>query len=173
MFNSNEIEGKEILEKLKDVQLFKMYADNNDIMDKISRLCTKKKFKKGTIVIQEGDAGDELYIMLKGEIEIAKETMQKEKFTVVLLNSDMTGIYVGELALIDRDKRSASVIAKTDCDFLVIKRDRFIEFGNENPEIGLNITRAIASQLSTRLRKTNNDVITLFSALVDEVAAEE
>lgn len=52
---------------------------------------------------------------------------------------------------------------------MVLKRNRFIQFGDENPEIGLNITRAIAQELSLKLRKTGTDVITLFSALVEEI----
>ena len=160
-----------IIKKLKEVHFFKMYADHEEIINKIAEMCAVKKFKKESTIIAEGDPGDELYIMLTGEIEIVKETLQKEKYPVVTLNADMGGIYVGEIALLDNDKRSATVIAKTDCECLVIKRDGFIKFGDDNPEIGLIITRAIAQQLSTKIRKTNLDVITLFSALVDEIAA--
>ncbi len=160
-----------IIKRLKEVHFFKMYADNDEIINKIAGLCAVKKFRKGSVIIREGDAGDELYIMLTGEIEIVKETLQKEKYTVLTLSANMGGIYVGEFALLDNDKRSATVIAKTNCDCLVIKRDRFLKFGDENPQIGLNITRAIAQQLSKRIRKTNLDVLTLFSALVDEISA--
>ncbi|MCU0822345.1 MAG: cyclic nucleotide-binding domain-containing protein [Spirochaetes bacterium] len=162
-----------ILKQIKEVHFFKMYADSEDIINKIAKMCTVKKFKKGSSIIKEGEPGDELYIMLTGEIEIVKETLQKEKYTVVSLKANTGGIYVGEFALLDNDKRSATVIAKTDCECLELKRDRFIKFGDDNPEIGLNITRAIAQQLSTRIRKTNMDVITLFSALVDEISTGE
>jgi hypothetical protein len=47
-----------------------------------------------------------------------------------------------------------------------------MRFGNENPDLGLKITRVIAQKLAERLRKSNKDIITLFSALVDEVADE-
>ena len=133
----------------------------------------KKRFKKGATIIKEGDYGDELFIFLTGKIEIAKQTLQNEPYTIITLNADRGGIYVGEFALIDNDKRSATVIAETDCECLVIKRDKFIRFGNKNPEVGLNVTRAIARQLSVMLRKTNTDVITLFSALVEEIASSE
>lgn len=174
MPQSNEIiNSNETIERLKEVQFFKMYAENDEIIKRIALMCSKKMFKKGSTIIHENDYGDELFILLKGKIDIVKETMQKETYTVTTLNAEMGGIYVGELALIDNDKRSASVIAKTDCDCLVIKRQNFIKFGDENPDIGLNITRSIASQLSSKLRKTNSDVITLFSALVEEIASEE
>jgi len=159
----------EILTKLKEVRFFKMYSDNDTVIEKIAGLCTVKKFNKGISIIKEKDYGDEFFIFLRGEIEIVKKTMQGEHYTLSTLDSNASGICVGEFALIDNDRRSATVIAKTACKCLVIKRERFVKFGNENPEIGLNITREIARQLSAMLRKTNSDVITLFSALVEEI----
>ena len=164
-----DISENEIYRKLKEVQFFKIYADYHNVIEKIAGLCSKKKFKKGASIIKEGDYGDELFIFLSGEIEIVKVTLQGEHYTLSTMDSETGGIYVGEFALIDNDKRSATVIAKTECECLVIKRERFIRFGDENPEIGLNITREIAKQLSVMQRKTNADVITLFSALVEEI----
>jgi CRP-like cAMP-binding protein len=169
--SSNSILNDEvILKRLKEVSFFQMYADNDDVISKIAQICTKKIFKKGNYLIKEGDYGDTLYIILSGEIEILKKTLQNEKYTVTSLYAEMGGLSVGELALIDNDQRSATVYATTDCECLVITRNDFIKFGDENPKIGLNITRVIASQLSSKLRKSTSDVITLFSALVEEIS---
>ncbi len=164
---------RQILEKLKEVSYFSTYADNTEVISQIADLCSVRHFKSGKTIIREGEHGDELFIILNGEIDIVKRTLQDEEYTVTTLSSEMGGINVGELALIDNDQRSATVIAKTDCECLVITRRDFIKFGDEHPQIGLTITRAIASQLSTRLRKTNSDVITLFSALVEEISEED
>lgn len=51
----------------------------------------------------------------------------------------------------------------------MIERDRFLQFGDGNPAAGLSVTRRIASNLASRLRRANDDVITLFAALVHEV----
>lgn len=146
-----------------------MYSKDDAVIRKIYDLCTRKKIKKNTAIIKEGEYGDELYIFLSGKIEIVKETLQNEPYTITTLDSDSGGVYVGEFALIDNDKRSATVIAKTECESLVIKREKFLRFGDKYPEIGINVTRAIAKQLSVMLRKTNADIITLFSALVEEI----
>jgi len=172
MYKNNIASDENILKKLKEVDIFEMYADNEDVIKKITGICSTKNFKKGKTIIEEGKFGDELFIILSGEIDIIKKTLQDEKYTVTSLNSDMGGIYVGELALIDNDKRSASVFARSDCQCLVINRKDFIKFGDENPHIGITITRVIAGQISSRLRKANADVITLFSALVDEISEE-
>ena len=159
-------------EKLKEVDLFSMFAKNEMVIKKIADICTTKSFKQGRTIIKEGDLGDELFIILEGEIDILKKTLQDEAYTVTTLSSEMGGIYVGELALIDKDTRSATVLAKSDCQCLVMKRRDFLIFGDKNPQVGLAITRAIAGEISARLRKSNADVITLFSALVDEISAE-
>jgi CRP/FNR family transcriptional regulator, cyclic AMP receptor protein len=169
MLQHKKYTDSEVFRKIKEVEFFKTYRNDDKVIKKITDLCTVKKFKKGSFIIEEGDYGDELYIFLHGKIEIVKVTLQGEHYTLSTLDSDMGGVSVGEFALIDNDKRSASVFAKTDCQCLVIKREKFIEFGNENPQVGLNITRELAKQLSLMLRKTNSDVITLFSALVEEI----
>lgn len=160
----------EIAHTLKKVSFLRMFADDDDIIKMISMICRKRRFARGKLIIREGEYGDELYIVLSGKIEIVKKTMQNEKYTVTTLDAVLGGVYVGELALIDNDMRSATVIAKTDCICLAISRKDFIAFGNANPEIGLAITREIARQICVKLRKATSDIITLFSALVEEIA---
>ncbi|HOO70884.1 MAG TPA: cyclic nucleotide-binding domain-containing protein [Spirochaetota bacterium] len=165
--------NQEIINKLKEVEIFRVFARNDKVIGKIAKLCKLKTFKKGQVIIEEGEFGDELFIFLNGTIDILKKTLQNEKYTVTTLDADKKSIHVGELALIDNDRRSATVIAQSDCRCLVMKRDAFIAFGNENPDIGLVVTRVIASQISMMLRKATSDVITLFSALVEEISETE
>lgn len=167
------ITEEDILRTLGSVSFFSMFADRTDVLRKILALSRRRSFQKGKYIIREGESGDALIIILHGAIDIIKNTLQNEAYTVTNLDAAEGGINVGEMALIDNDRRSASVLARTDCECLEIDRDDFLKFGDENPEIGLAITRAIARQLSASLRKSNTDVITLFSALVEEIAAAQ
>lgn len=162
--------NQDFISILKNVSFFQAFRKDTEMLSKISLLCKKKFVKKGKAIISEGESGDKLYIIASGDIDIIKKTLQKEEYTVTTLSSSTCSVYVGELALIDNDRRSATVLAKTDCHCLVIDRDDFIKFGNENPRAGLEITRIIARQLSQNLRKSNQDVITIFSALVEEIS---
>lgn len=164
-----ESSNEKIIGQIKAVSFFKMFANQPDVLNKIIDICTPKNFSKGKKIIKEDEFGDTIYIILKGEIKITKKTLQRDEYTVTTLNADMGGVYVGELALIDKDTRSATVIAKTDCECLEINRQNFLRFGDENPRLGLEITRAIARLISSKLRKANTDVVTLFSALVEEL----
>lgn len=158
-----------ISEKLKSVSFFLKIADDKNVVEKIASMCRPASFKKGKRIISEGNFGQELFIVMEGEVDIIKNTLQNEEYTVATISADNGSIAVGEQGLIDNDRRSASVVARTDCSCVVIYREDFIKFGDENPKAGLLITREIAKKISSNLRKANSDVITLFSALVHEI----
>ncbi|MEJ2363221.1 MAG: cyclic nucleotide-binding domain-containing protein [Deltaproteobacteria bacterium] len=109
------------------------------------------------------------YILYQGSVKVQKRTLDHELYTIVSL-TDREDAFFGELALLDREVRSASVTAATDCEFLVINREDFNRLGEEDPWLGLLVTRAIGKELSKRLRKANKDMIVLFQALVEQVA---
>jgi CRP/FNR family cyclic AMP-dependent transcriptional regulator len=101
-------------------------------------------------------------------VRIMKKTLQDEDYTVVILHDHMH-IYFGEIALVDNDKRSATVIAETDCELIKLTRKDFLAMAEADPLLGYRIISQIARKISGSLRKMNSDVITLFEALVTEV----
>ncbi len=158
----------ENLARLSNIVLFKDFKDNIEVLKKIEGLFTEMKVKKGEVIIKEGDEGDELYIIKSGAVRILKNTLQNEAYTVVNLNVDQN-VFFGEIGLLLNDKRSATVTAEVDSTFMVTNRRKFLTFGEKEPYIALLITRQVAQMLSIRLTKSNQDVVTLFSALVDEI----
>jgi len=158
----------ENLSKLRNIVLFKDFKDNIEVLEKIEGLFSEKISKKGDVIIKEGDEGDELYIIKTGSVLILKNTLQNEAYTVVKLSAEQH-VFFGEIGLLLNDKRSATVTAEVDSTFLMTNRKKFLEFGEKESYIALLITRQIAQILSKRLLKSNQDVVTLFSALVDEI----
>ncbi len=158
----------ENLARLSNIVLFKDFKDNIEVLKKIEGLFTEMKVKKGEVIIKEGDEGDELYIIKSGAVRILKNTLQNEAYTVVNLNVDQN-VFFGEIGLLLNDKRSATVTAEVDSTFMVTNRKKFLAFGEKEPYIALLITRQVAQMLSIRLTKSGQDVVTLFSALVDEI----
>lgn len=161
--NQNEIIGK-----LKQIPLFAGICGNDEYLNEVSRICTTRKFKNDETIIKEGEIGSEMFIVYDGAVEIMKRTRAGDDYTVVTLKAEHN-VFFGEMALIDDDKRSATVIASVDSIFIVIEKDDFEKLGNKKPEIGLPITRVILKTLASRLRKTNEDMLTLFDALVNEI----
>jgi len=161
----------ENIQILRNIVLFQDFRDDEEVLRKIERLFVERKAKKGDVIIREGEEGDELYIIKEGCVRILKNTLQNEPYTVVLLSADQH-VFFGEIGLLLNDKRSATVVAEVDSKFLVTTRKKFLNFGEEEPYIALKVTRQIAQILAKRLYKANQDVVTLFSALVAEIEGE-
>ena len=156
---------------LKNIVLFEDYKEDKNVLRKIEELFVERKARKGDKIIKEGESGDELYIIKNGSVRIEKNTLQNEPYTVVQLTADQH-VFFGEIGLLLHDTRSATVVAEENSTFLVTNRSKFLKFGEREPLVALKITRQIAQILAKRLQKTNQDVVTLFSALVTEIDSE-
>jgi CRP-like cAMP-binding protein len=102
-----------------------------------------KSFAAGQFVFQAGDPGETMYIITEGEVEILDGS--------AILETAGPGSIVGELALIDDEPRSATVVAKTDCRLVAVDRRRFEYMVQETPFFGLAVMKVLAD----RLRHTN------------------
>jgi CRP/FNR family cyclic AMP-dependent transcriptional regulator len=129
-----------------------------------------RNFSSGDIIIQEGDPGNSLFIMQSGEVEITKqltlvldEDTPKER-VFIRLNAE-NGVYFGEMALLENETRSATVTALTDCSLLELHQKDFLDLIERNPAMGVKLLLRLAQVLSRHLRKTNQDVVKLTTAL--------
>jgi len=74
-------------------------------------------------------------------------------------------VYCGEMALLENDTRSATVTACSDCSRLELHQEEFLELIDQNPAMGVKLLLRLAQILSRHLRKTNQDVVKLTTAL--------
>ncbi len=170
MDNGTQAPGS-LLERLKGISLFTDIRENAEYMERLLEICTMKNFKSGEQIIGEGDLGSGMYILNKGAVTIRKRTRSGDTYTVVNLRAE-DNVFFGELSLIDDERRSATVVARQDSECLEITKSAFIKLGNEYPALGLPITREISRILASRLRKTNEDMMTIFDALLNELKGE-
>ena len=129
----------------------------------------------GRDVIAEGAPGDDMFILVSGKVRVRKSMVLKGIAVPVLEAeaggktlcelSDAQSPFFGEMALLDRDIRSATVTCLTDCRFLRIDRDRFFAFLAERPDIGVKLVTALAKRLARVVRKNNNEIVKLTTAL--------
>ncbi len=128
-----------------------------------------RDFPAGSDIIQEGEPGDSMYIMLGGEVQITKqltlvlEDTPKERVMIRLKAED--GIYFGEMSLLENELRSATVTALTDCQLLELHQKDFLELLQHDAAMGVKLLLRLAQLLSRHLRKTNQDVVKLTTAL--------
>jgi CRP-like cAMP-binding protein len=130
------------------------------------------QFPRGRTILKEGEVGDKMYIIAEGTVEVSKTLVMKlarEDFRdrdkiLTKLSAEDHAIF-GEVALFEQNKRTATVVALTDCWLLEISKSDFLRLAEQNPRIGYKITRNIAQLLCSRLRKTDEDTIKLTTAL--------
>ncbi|NQU63374.1 MAG: cyclic nucleotide-binding domain-containing protein [SAR324 cluster bacterium] len=162
----------EIIKRLKDFAIFETISHDGEQIKRVADILDLRHIKAGEYIMRQGDRGEELYILVTGEVRVCKNTKQNEEYTIVDLKAEYN-VFFGEIALMDSDVRSASIKVLEDCDVLVMGKDKFIELGDQHPEICLPITRTIGKKICSNLRNTNNDVILLFDALVHEIESTQ
>ncbi len=109
-----------------------------------------KKIPANTTLFQEGDRGEEMYIIQTGKVKISKRIRGVEK-TLATLEK---GEFFGEMAILNDKPRSATAETLEDCDMLVIDRKTFDALIRGNAEIAVRFIKRLAD----RLRETNDQM---------------
>ena len=141
---------------------------NNNEKEKLETIFEIKSIKKGTIIMQEGQIGDSAFFLLEGKVSVIKETMYGEDYVVTTISSQGDEFF-GEINLIDKGKRTSTIKALENCVIFETNSQKLEKFMNENTVIGFKIMKYMAQSLAKHLRKADNDVLTLFNALVEVV----
>ena len=108
-------------------------------------------FAAGEFVFKVGDPGETMYIVNEGEVDIVDGSG-------TTLGTAGPGCIVGELALIDDEPRSASVVAKTDCRLVPVDRRRFQYMVQETPFFALAVMKVLADRLRNKNASTKAKV---------------
>jgi len=128
----------------------------------------EKVLEKDTIIIEEGKNGDSAFLLLKGQVSVIKETMYGEDYVVTIIDAGGDEFF-GEINLIDKGKRTSTIKTTKTSTILEIDSTSFKNFMDKYPTIGYKIMWYMSKSLAKHLRKADNDVITLFNALVEVV----
>ncbi len=112
-----------------------------------------KKIPANTILFNEGDAGEEMFIIQAGRVKISKRIRGVEK-TLATLEK---GEFFGEMAILNDKPRSATAETLEDCEMLVIDRKTFDALIRGNSEIAVRFIKRLAD----RLREANDQMESL------------
>ena len=138
--SKEEIAMLSLIEKiifLKENDLFKELKI--DELIHIAQITKEIELSKDKVFIKQGEIGDELFIILEGEVEVYTKERSLGKLGY--------GSWIGELAIIDEEPRSASVKTTKRTRILSIKRRDFLLTLRENPTISINIMQLITQRL--------------------------
>ncbi len=147
-------------DSLRSIPIFKDL--NSREISYIIDLIHNRNYLAGEYIFYQGDPGIGLYIIREGEVIIQRNIDSDELISLAHFGK---GDFFGELALVDGEKRSASAIAKVNASLAVIFKPDLDEFIEKFPRKGIKILQNISEIIAERLRKLNEDHVSLLAKL--------
>ena len=127
---------------LRTISIFSGLSE--DEASHLERQAVRRKVRKNSIVINEGDDSDSMYIILSGRVKVYLNDANGKE---VVINDMSEQDYFGEYALLDGSKRSASIVTTEPCEFLIINKQTVIQAFRENPETAFTLIRDLVSRI--------------------------
>jgi CRP/FNR family cyclic AMP-dependent transcriptional regulator len=124
---------------LRHVPLFAGLSDRH--LRKVAKLVMPVRFDAGAAIVREGAPGHTFFVILEGRATVVRRGARPAKLR--------PGEYFGEMALLDRRPRSATVMAETELAALRISADPFSKLLRSEPSIAI----ALLETLSVRIRE--------------------
>ncbi len=121
-------------------------------------------YTDGGRVIQEGDRGEELFIVLNGKLKVLAGGTQ-----VATLNP---GDHVGEMALIRAQPRSATVVSDGPSELMVVRRTDFFEILRKEHQLAVKLLWQFLGVLGDRLAQTNRELNSAREEMAEDITAE-
>jgi CRP-like cAMP-binding protein len=141
---------------------------NKEEAQKFTQIFKKKEIPVDTVLIKEGENGNSAFLLIKGKVSVSKKNIYNEDYIVTIIDAGR-GEFFGEINLIDEGKRTSTIKTIENSIILEVTRNDLKNFMDQNPKIGYKIIWHMAKNCANHLRKADNDVITLFNALVEVV----
>ena len=147
---------------------------NEDDCVALAQVVDELKVPASNTLYQAGDPGDSLFIVRLGQMELFIEDTVGQK---IVLHTAEQGDIFGELAMLDFGSRTATALALTDSEVLVLDRDDLILLFRRKPEAALHmlaslsgLTRKADELLRTRVSRNVNQEMEVQSTLLQRVA---
>ena len=159
MTTSTPTRGKEALESLRAIPLFSQVSDAD--LELIASLLIERRYARNTTIVEEGLPGDYMYVIREGRVKVTKLSDEgREK----ILNFLDEGGFFGEMALLDRAPRIASVKTLKPVRLLALSRTDFLNALRTSPDLAM----AVIQELVRRLREVDEQASSLSFQRVKE-----
>ena len=129
---------------LKSLSIFKDTPEH--ILADLAPLMQEEEYEQGSLIFEEGEIGDCMYIIQQGEVRI-----HKNNTTLAILKEKEV---FGELALLDAEQRSASATTSADCVLFRIEQEPFYELIENRPEVAKGFIKILCQRLRAQNEKS-------------------
>lgn len=131
----------------------------------ILNITNARSYATGEAVVEEGEEGAELFVVLGGKVQVRSGES--------VLAELGPGQHFGEMALVDKAPRSASVVAAEDSKLLSIHRKDFFEMVRKDHDVAVKLLWSFLGSLTQRLRSTSRDLSVARGQLEGELRSQE
>ncbi len=114
----------------------------------IAKAAQLRTYRRGEVIVRQGQAGETFFVIVRGRVAV---TVLSPEGREVVLNTLGEGDHFGEMALLDDEPRSASVVAQERSDLAILSRDVFFDLLQSN----FVLTKGLLRSFSLRLRRAN------------------
>ncbi len=152
------LEQSSLLDEIRDMLLNSTLLNNFPPAEILSaaRYFSINHIAIDEIIFEEGDQGTFMCLIIEGIVSVQKANQDDENIELARLGKDRT---IGEMAVLDGERRSASCYAATDCSLLILSKDSLEKMILETPRVAAKVIRAIAVSLSRRLRMADGKLV--------------
>ncbi|MFN3603306.1 MAG: Crp/Fnr family transcriptional regulator [Leptonema sp. (in: bacteria)] len=124
-------------------------AITNELFFKYGRTYQPKQ-----IIIKEGDFGKEVYLIISGKVVVAEKNASSNKYRVLATLGP--GEIFGEMAMIDNQPRSATLLAINPCKILVLSPEDFEKVFKTHPRWSLKLLSALSKRIQNAFEQIQN-----------------
>ena len=157
---------------LANIKMFELLNEDDRVA--LANVVDELKVPTGHTLFQAGDPGDSLFIVRKGEFELFIKDTTGQK---IVLTTAESGDMFGELAMLDSGARTATALALTESEVLVLDRDDLVLLFQRKPEAALHmlaalsgLTRKADELLRTRVSRNLNEEMEVHSTILQRIA---
>ncbi len=122
----------------------------------LARHMEARSASRGTTIFAEGDPSRYLALVIKGQVDIVKRDSAGRDHVIITLGPGKT---LGEMALIDREPRSAAAVATDDTLLMLLTEEQFDQLTKSYPGLGIRLILKLAKMMSQRLRRTSGVLV--------------
>ena len=157
---------------LKGISIFELLHE--DDRDELAKVVDSVSLKSDEILFEAGDPGDSMYIVRSGSIELFIKDTAGQKIVLTVAEE---GQLFGELSMLDSGPRTATAVALSDAELLVLDREDLLLLFQKRPDAGLHMLAAMSGMtrkadelLRTRVARNVNEEMPQSSSLLEKVA---
>ena len=138
------MKSSEAVDTLRVIPLFSNVSD--DDLEQVASHLIERRFPRNTTIVEEGLAGDYMYVIREGRVKVTKLSEDGREKILEFLDA---GSFFGEMALLDRAPRIASVKTLKPVKLLALSRTDFLKLLRKSPDLALSVIQELCKRLRT------------------------